>query len=321
MRILLTGVHGQLGTDLLPRLQPLGEVVAVGRAECDLSSVEAIRKLVAGVRPDVIVNPAAYTAVNDAEAQRELAYAINATAPGALAEEARRLGAMLVHYSTDYVFDGSKPGAYTETDEPAPLNVYGASKLAGERAVAAAGGRFLVLRTSWVYGPNGNNFLRTIRRLAAEREELRIVDDQVGAPTSSMQLAEATARLVRQLSAAAEPEFPSGLYHATAEGSVSWCGFARAIVSEMKAAEMKAAGMKAEAQAEGGTTMRVRQVVAIRSDEYPVAARRPLNSVLSNQKFERAFGFRLGSWRQALAEAAHEIRLREGNSSSRKDAR
>ena len=153
MRILLTGVHGQLGTDLLPLLQPLGEVVAVGRAECDLASVEAIRNLVAGVRPDVIVNPAAYTAVNDAEAQSELAYAINATAPGALAEEARKLGAMLVHYSTDYVFDGSKPGAYTEADEPAPLNVYGASKLAGERAVAAAGGRFLVLRTSWVYGP------------------------------------------------------------------------------------------------------------------------------------------------------------------------
>lgn len=317
MRILLTGVHGQLGTDLLPLLQPLGEVVAVGRAGCDLASVEAIRNLVAGVRPDVIVNPAAYTAVNDAEAQSELAYAINATAPGALAEEARRLGAMLVHYSTDYVFDGSKPGAYTETDEPAPLNVYGASKLAGERAVAAAGGRFLVLRTSWVYGPNGNNFLRTIRRLAAEREELRIVDDQVGAPTSSMQLAEATARLVRQLSAAAEPEFPSGLYHATAEGSVSWCGFARAIVSEMKAAEMKAEAL----QAGDGMTVRVRQVVAIRSDEYPVAARRPLNSVLSNQKFERAFGFRLGNWRQALAEAVHEIRLREGSSSSRKDSR
>jgi dTDP-4-dehydrorhamnose reductase len=312
MRILLTGVHGQLGTDLLPLLQPLGEVIAVGRAECDLSSVEAIRKLVAEVRPDVIVNPAAYTAVNDAQAQSELAYAINATAPGALAGEARKSGAMLVHYSTDYVFDGSKPGAYTESDEPAPLNVYGASKLAGERAVAAAGGRFLVLRTSWVYGANGNNFLRTIRRLAAEREELRIVDDQVGAPTSSMQLAQATARLVRQLSATTEPEFPSGLYHATAEGSVSWCGFARAIVSEMKAEALKA---------EDGETLRVRQIVPIRSDEYPVAARRPLNSVLSNQKFERAFGFRLGSWREALAEALHEIHLREGNRSTRNDLR
>jgi dTDP-4-dehydrorhamnose reductase len=310
MRILLTGVHGQLGTDLLPLLQPLGEVVAVGRAECDLSSVEAIRKLVAEVRPDVIVNPAAYTAVNDAEAQSELAYAINATAPGALAEEARKSGAMLVHYSTDYVFDGSKPGAYTESDEPAPLNVYGASKLAGERAVAAAGGRFLVLRTSWVYGAIGNNFLRTIRRLAAEREELRIVHDQIGAPTSSMQLAQATARLVRQLSATTEPEFPSGLYHATAEGSVSWCGFAQAIVSEMKAEALKA---------EDGETLRVRQIVPIRSDEYPVAARRPLNSVLSNQKFERAFGFRLGSWQQGLAEVVREIQ-RGASSFSSKDA-
>jgi len=306
VRILLTGVHGQLGTDLLPLLQPLGEVVAAGRADCDFGSVEAIRKLVADTRPDVIVNPAAYTAVNDAEAQSELAYAINATAPGALAEEARKLGAMLVHYSTDYVFDGSKPGAYTEDDEPAPLNVYGASKLAGERAVAAAGGRNLVLRTSWVYGANGNNFLRTIRRLAAEREELRIVDDQVGAPTSSMQLAQATARLVRQLSAATVPEFPSGLYHATAEGSVSWCGFARAIVSAMT---------------EAGETPRVRQIVPIGSDEYPTPARRPLNSVLSNQKFERTFGFRLGSWQQGLAEALREIRHREGHSSSRKDAR
>ncbi len=312
MRILLTGVHGQLGTDLLPLLQPLGEVVAASRAECDLSSVEAIRNLVAGVRPDVIVNPAAYTAVNDAEAQSELAYAINATAPGALAEEARKLGAMLVHYSTDYVFDGSKPGAYTESDATAPLNVYGASKLAGECAVAAAGGRFLVLRTSWVYGPNGNNFLRTIRRLAAEREELRIVDDQIGAPTSSMQLAQATTRLVRRLAATTGPEFPSGLYHATAEGSVSWCGFARAIVSAIQAEALKA---------EVGDSLRIRQIVPIGSDEYPVAARRPLNSILSNEKFERTFGFRLGSWQQALAEAVHEIHLREGNSSTRTGAR
>lgn len=305
MRILLTGVHGQLGTDLLPLLQPLGEVVAVGRAECDLRSVEAIRKLVAAVRPAVIVNPAAYTAVNDAEAQSELAYDINATAAGALAAEARKSGAMLVHYSTDYVFDGAKPGAYTEDDEPAPLNVYGASKLAGERAIAAAGGRYLVLRTSWVYGANGNNFLKTIRRLAREREELKIVDDQVGAPTSSIQLAQATARLVRQLSPVAEGEFPSGLYHATASGTVSWCGFAQAIVLAMKAS---AAGESAPA--------RLARIVAIGSDEYPTAARRPLNSVLCNGKFERTFGFGLGSWQQGLAEVIREIGLREANSRS-----
>ena len=314
VRILLTGAHGQLGTDLLPLLQPLGEVVAAGRADCDFCSGEAIRKLVAGLRPTVIVNPAAYTAVNDAEAHSELAYAINATAAGTLAEEARKSGAMLVHYSTDYVFDGSKPRAYTESDEPAPLNVYGASKLAGERAVAAAGGRYLVLRTSWVYGANGNNFLRTIRRLAVEREELRIVDDQVGAPTSSMQLAQATARLVRQCSPAAEREFPSGLYHATADGSVSWCGFARAIVSAMKVSAMEVA------MPEEGETLRLRKIVAISSDEYPHAARRPLNSLLCNAKFERTFGFRLGSWQQGLAEALHEIRFREANSFSRKEA-
>jgi dTDP-4-dehydrorhamnose reductase len=306
VRILLTGAHGQLGTDLLPLLQPLGEVVAVGRPECDFGSVEAVRKLVADVKPAVIVNSAAYTAVNDAEVQSELAYAINAAAPGALADEAQKLGAMLVHYSTDYVFDGSKPGAYTEEDEPAPLNVYGASKLAGELAVAAAGGRYVVLRTSWVYGANGNNFLRTIRRLATEREELRIVDDQVGAPTGSMQLAQATARLVRQYSQVAASEFPSGLYHTTAEGSVSWCGFAQAIVDALKAEALKA---------DAAETLRVRQVVPIRSDEYPVAARRPLNSVLCNRKFERTFGFRLGSWQQALAEAVRQIRLREDHRS------
>ena len=307
MRILLTGVHGQVGTDLLPLLQPLGEVIAASRAECDLASPEAIRKLVTAVRPDVIVNPAAYTAVNDAEAHRELAYAINATAPGVLAEEARKAGAMLVHYSTDYVFDGAKPGAYTEDDVPAPLNVYGASKLAGERAVAAAGGRFLVLRTSWVYGAHGNNFLKTILRLAAEREELKIVDDQVGAPTSSLQLAQATARLVSQLSARTEPEFPSGLYHATADGSVSWCGFARAIVETMKAESFRA---------EAGEPLRVRQILPIRSEEYPTPARRPLNSILSNQKFEHTFGFRLESWQQGLADIVREIRLREGTAST-----
>jgi dTDP-4-dehydrorhamnose reductase len=298
MRILLTGAQGQLGTDLLPRLEEQGEVVAVGRAECDLGSVDAIRKLVAQTRPEVIVNTAAYTAVNEAESQSEQAYAINSTAAGTLAAEARKSGAMLVHYSTDYVFDGRKAGAYAESDGPAPLNVYGASKLAGERAVAAAGARCLVLRTSWVYGCHGNNFLLTIRRLAHEREELKIVDDQVGGPTSSRQLAEATARLIGQCASLPEPEFPSGLYHATAGGSVSWCGFARAIVSALGE----------------GETFRLREILGVRSDEYATAARRPLNSVLCNGKFERRFGFRLGSWQQGLAEVVREIRTREAGS-------
>ncbi len=295
MRILLTGATGQLGTDLLPLLQLQGEVIAVGRAECDLSSPEAIRKLVAEVRPSVIVNPAAYTAVNDAESNRDLCYAINSTAPGTLAEEARKLDAIFVHYSTDYVFDGSKVGAYTEADDPAPLNVYGASKLAGERAITAAGGRWLVLRTSWVYGANGSNFLLTMRRLAREREELKIVDDQVGGPTSSIQLARATAKILQLDWSQAGAAFPSGVYHATAGGSVSWCGFARAIIAALRESEK----------------LKVQRIDGISSDEYPTPSRRPLNSVLSNDKFEDAFGFRLENWQPALAEVLREIHRRE----------
>ena len=295
MRILLTGARGQVGTDLLPLLQQQGEVVAVDRAECDLSSVDAIKKLVAKIQPSVIVNSAAYTAVNEAEADAELAYAINSTAPATLAAEARKLDAMFVHYSTDYVFDGSKQGAYTEIDEPAPLNVYGASKLAGERAVTAAGGRFLVLRTSWVYGANGNNFLLTIRRLAREREELKIVDDQVGGPTSSIQLAQATDRLVRQYSQLPESEFPFGLYHTTASGGVSWCGFAQAIVAALRESE----------------TFKLQQILPISSSDYSTPACRPLNSVLCNDKFEQTFGFKLTSWQAGLAEVVLEIVSRD----------
>ncbi len=304
MRILLTGSTGQVGKDLLPLLREQGEVTAVGRSECDLSSVDAIRKLVAEVKPSVIVNPAAYTAVNDAEAHREQAYAINCNAAKTLAEEARKLGAMFVHYSTDYVFDGGKAGAYTEDDEPAPLNVYGASKLAGERAIAAVGGRYLVLRTSWVYSASGNNFLLTIRRLAHEREELNIVDDQVGGPTSSKEIARATAGLVRQYAAVDKAAFPAGLYHMTAAGSVSWCGFARAIIAGLGERE----------------TFRLKRIMGIGSGEYPTPARRPLNSVLCNDKFEGAFGFRLGNWESGLAEVICEILSQESQSISNESA-
>ncbi len=295
MRILLTGASGQLGTDLTPLLRKHGELIPVDQAECDFRSVDAIKKLVAAVQPSVIVNAAAYTAVNEAEAQSSLAYAINSVAAGVLAEEARNLDALIVHYSTDYVFDGNKVGAYVESDEPRPLNVYGASKLAGERAVAAAGGRHLILRTSWVYGANGNNFLLTIRRLAREREELKIVDDQVGGPTSSIQLARATSRLVRQYAGVPAPSFPSGLYHTTAAGSVSWCGFARAIVNVLGEVE----------------TFKVRHILGISTCEYPTPAQRPLNSVLDNEKFNRTFGFCLESWESGLAEVAVELRQRE----------
>lgn len=295
MRILLTGVTGQLGRDLLPLLKKLGEVVTASRADCDFSSTDAITNLIAEARPSVIVNPAAYTAVNEAETHRDLAYAINCTAAATLAREARKSGAMFVHYSTDYVFDGSKQAAYEESDPTSPLNVYGASKLAGEHAVAATGGRFLILRTSWVYGANGNNFLLTIRRLAHEREELKIVDDQVGAPTSSSQIAQATAELVRRYAGVAEDRFPAGMYHVTAGGKVSWCGFARAILAELGK----------------GESFQLRSILGISSDEYPTAARRPLNSVLCNDLFERTFGFRLGSWQSGLEEVVREIRFRE----------
>jgi len=290
MRILLIGAGGQLGRELIPRLSSLGELAAADRTVCDLAATEAIRELVARTRPEAIVNAAAYTAVDEAESRSEVAYAINRDAPRTLAEEARKLGAMLVHYSTDYVFDGSKPGAYCEEDATAPLNVYGASKLAGEREIAAVGGRYLILRTSWVYGAQGKNFLLTMRRLAREREELRVVDDQVGAPTSTLQLAEATARLVREWSTAGEG-FPAGIYHATAAGSVSWCGFARAIVAALGERD----------------SLKVKNVVGITTEEYPMPARRPRNSVLSNEKFERTFGFRPGSWETGLADVVREL--------------
>jgi dTDP-4-dehydrorhamnose reductase len=293
MRILLMGGGGQLGQELVPRLRKLGEVCVPSRAECDLESSDDIRRVVSALKPPVIVNAAAYTAVDEAESHQELAYAVNSTAPRILAEEARKLDAMLVHYSTDYVFDGCKPRAYAEDDTTAPLNVYGASKLAGERAVSAAGGRNLILRTSWIYGAKGKNFLLTIQRLAREREELRVVADQVGAPTSAIQIARATVELVHRYSMTELAAFPSGVYHMTAAGSVSWCGFARAIVAALGEVE----------------SFRLQCVVPIASSEYTTTARRPLNSQLNNGKFERIFGFRLESWELGLAEVIREIRL------------
>jgi dTDP-4-dehydrorhamnose reductase len=291
MRILLTGAAGQVGTELVPLLRELGEVVAVDIKECDLASPDDIRRLVAETKPTVIVNPAAYTAVNDAEVKADLARAINGTAPGVLAEEARRLGAMFVHYSTDYVFNGEKQGAYVESDPTGPLNMYGASKLEGEQTVAAAGGRYFILRTSWVYGPHGNNFLLTIRRLAQERDELKIVSDQIGAPTSSGQLARATARLVHQYAGVKEDSFPSGLYHTTGAGATSWFGFAQAIVDRTP-------------------NRKVKQVLPILTADYPTPARRPMNSVLDNTKFEKTFGFRLGDWETATASVMQEVESR-----------
>lgn len=280
MRLLVTGSNGQVGRELVRTLAPLGEVVASDRAGADLARPDELVAAVRAARPAIIVNAAAYTAVDRAESEPEVARAVNAVAPGILAEEAKRLGALLVHYSTDYVFDGSKPAPYTEDDAPRPLNVYGRTKLEGEQAIRAADGRHLILRTSWVYGPRGSNFLLTMLRLGKEREELRVVDDQLGAPTSSAAIAEATARILGSAEA-------SGLFHLTASGRTSWHGFAAAIMRE--------AGLST-------------RVVPIRSSEYPMAAKRPLNSVLSNDRLAATFGFRPSSWEDQLAACMRHMR-------------
>jgi dTDP-4-dehydrorhamnose reductase len=275
--ILLTGAAGQLGFELARLLAPHGDVVATERATLDLANPDAIVAAVRGARPGLIVNAGAYTAVDRAEEERSLARAVNAQAPGVLAEEARRLGAVLVHYSTDYVFDGTRTSPYPEDAPAAPLNVYGTTKLDGERAIAAVGAHALVFRTSWVYGTRGKNFLTTIRRLAAERDEIRIVADQRGVPNWCRVLAEATVRIVAGGAAAMAER--GGLYHMSSAGDASWHEFARAIV---------------------GNAARPR-VVAITTAEYPLPARRPAYGVLSTARFEAAFGFALPDWRDALA--------------------
>ena len=279
MKVLLLGRDGQLGRALQPALAPLGALTALGRAELDLRDSGAVAGLLERLAPDVIVNAAAYTAVDKAESEPELAATLNALAPAVLAAHAARSGALLVHYSSDYVFDGSKPEAWNEDDIPAPLGAYGRSKLDGEWAVAASGCRHLVLRTSWVYAPWGANFLLTILRLARERPELRVVDDQVGAPTSVLALARATTGLVKRMQADAKRR--GGLYHLAASGSTSWHGFAQAIVG--------AAGLQTP-------------VRAITTPEFRSAARRPLNSRLDCSRIARDFGITLPDWRDGLRE-------------------
>jgi dTDP-4-dehydrorhamnose reductase len=278
MRILITGKNGQVGTELSRLYQSRGDVILTGRDECDLSNEQSIKDTVGRVKPTVIINAGAYTAVDQAEKEPGLCFAINAHAPRVLAHEAARLGALLIHYSTDYVFNGDKAQPYLESDPIHPVNVYGESKAAGEAAIAEATTRYLVLRTSWVYGAQGKNFLRTMLRLGAERPELRVVDDQLGAPTSAAAIASATARLVEQSLSSAP-----GIYHMTAGGSTSWCGFARAIF-------------------DAGVLSTQPRVQPISSADYPTPARRPANSVLSNDKFAHAFGFRLPTWQQQLNE-------------------
>jgi dTDP-4-dehydrorhamnose reductase len=293
-RILIVGNAGQLGRELESIFAGVGPIVAVDRESADLADPGQTRELVRRAAPDLILNAAAYTAVDRAESERELAFAINAQSTGVLAEEARKRNAIFVHYSTDYVFDGSKAEPWVETDLPNPLNVYGASKLAGEQAVEKAGGKYLIFRTSWVYGPHGNNFLLTMLRLGRERDRLSIVDDQVGGPTTSIQLARATHTIVTGILAGrygAASDW-AGLYHMTCGGTVSWFGFAQAIFDRAS----KQLGAKAPA------------LTPIPTKDYPTPAARPRNSVLSNAKLAGRFGVQLDPWEIALDETIEALR-------------
>jgi dTDP-4-dehydrorhamnose reductase len=285
LRILLTGANGQVGWELRRTLSCLGEVVALDSRAMNLADANAVRQKVREIAPAIIVNPAAHTSVDKAETEIELARAVNAIAPGVLAEEAARLDALLVHYSTDYVFNGSGTTPWREDDACDPLNVYGATKLAGERAIQASGCRHLIFRTSWVYGARGSNFLLTMRRLMRERPELKIVADQIGAPTWCRDLAEATALVLSQTSACGFDQW--GVYHMSNGGETSWHGFAEAI------------------QALDGTDARL---LPIPSSDYPTPAQRPLNSRLNNDRLEQAFGLRLQDWQAALALCVDEMR-------------
>jgi dTDP-4-dehydrorhamnose reductase len=279
-KFLLLGAKGQVGTELRRSFAGDGEVIACDRRQADLSQPEVLRELVREVRPDVILNAAAYTAVDRAESEPELAMTINAAAPRVLAEEAAKTGALLVHYSTDYVFDGTKARPWIETDATNPLSVYGKTKLAGEQAIQEVGGNYLIFRTSWVFGPHGHNFLLTMLRLGKERPQLRIVDDQIGAPTASAEIARAT-RAVLEVFTSAE----RGIYHMTCAGQTSWYGFARAIFADAPAPE----------------------VLPIASTEYPTPAKRPRNSVLSNEKLKATFGVGLSDWQEALRQALRSL--------------
>ncbi len=282
-RILLIGKIGQVGWELRRTLAPMAQVACVDFPEIDLTSGDSIRQWVRETRPNIVINAAAYTAVDKAESEPDKAMKINGVAPGILAEEAKKLGALLVHYSTDYVFDGAKTEPYVETDAPNPLGAYGRSKLAGDEAVRAIGGAHLIFRLCWVYGARGQNFMLTMMRLAREREKLRVVGDQVGCPTWSRMIAETTALALKQAVAAGDLGAFTGTYHLASSGVTSWHGFADAIVKLMPA--------------EGRKCVRVE---AISTAEYPTPTKRPAYSVLACDKLERAFGLRLPHWEESL---------------------
>lgn len=294
MKILLLGKNGQLGWELQRALAPLGELVAMDRhgdqgLTGDLSDLNGLRHTLQILKPDVVVNAAAYTAVDKAESEPELANLINAEAPAVLAEETQKQGSLLVHYSTDYVFDGRGQCPWKESDITGPVNVYGASKLAGEQAIQQSGCRYLIFRTSWVYGTRGNNFARTMLRLAAEREALNVIADQIGVPTGADLLADVTAHALRQT--LAQPEL-DGLYHLAAAGATSWYDYACLVI---------------EQASQLGWPTKVEQINPIPTQEYPTPAHRPLNSRLATNKLERTFGLTMPCWQQGVKKMLQEL--------------
>jgi dTDP-4-dehydrorhamnose reductase len=296
LRVLLLGAGGQLGQELTNSFAGTGKLIALDRHTANLTSEEQLRSAIRAADPDMILNAAAYTAVDRAESEPELAHAINAHAPRVLAEEAARRNILLVHYSTDYVFHGSKDGPWSEEDAAYPLNIYGASKLAGEEAIRQIGGKYLIFRTSWVYAPHGRNFLLTMLRLGQERDRLSIVDDQIGAPTTASALAQATRSIVDGVFASrfGAADQWADLYHMSCAGHTSWHGFAKAIFARAEELDL---------------LQRARpQVLPIPSSEYPTPARRPTNSVLSNRKLHQVFGVQLPDWQFALQAALLSLR-------------
>lgn len=296
MKIALFGRVGQVGGELVPRLTGCGELVAYDAEGANFERPADVAALVRAVRPDVVVNAAAYTAVDRAETEAARARIVNAETVAALAKEIRRLGALLVHYSTDYVFDGTKAGAYVEGDAPAPLSVYGRTKLDGEQAIAGSGCRHWIFRTSWVYAARGHNFVRTMLKLARERDALEVVDDQVGAPTPAALIADVTATFVRRLGNA--PSLADGIYHLTPHGETSWCGFARMILATAR---------------DLGFSLRCppERVAAISTTEFPLPARRPLNSRLCTAKLEKMLGEKLPAWQDGVLAVVKAILAQE----------
>lgn len=294
MRILITGQNGQVGWELRRALAPLGDVFAFDRQAADLSKPETLASLVASVQPHVIVNAAAYTAVDQAEVDEALAHRVNAEAVGVLATAARAQNALMIHYSTDYVFDGTSRVPYVETDPTAPTNAYGRTKLAGEQAIEAVAGDWLTFRTTWVYGVRGGNFLRTMLRLAEEREILRVVADQIGTPTPARVIADITAHVIAHAQRERKAgDFESGLFHMTAAGHTSWHGFASAIINTARTVQ--------------GRVVKTIEIEPISTESYPTPARRPQYSVLSNEKFDRRFKLNRLDWREALALVMDDI--------------